>query len=406
MTTTTRGSTRKGATPRNRGQHHASTAATSAPPREAAIKDKLTPLRRRVAAVMEGSELSDIEEIGAATAAAVAVHHAGGAYASTWQSYVKACSQHGKHGPTPMTTEKVQGWLTVKLRDDDTSSASLPTMASRLRQYAAGAGVGTEDVDWPAINKVISLLRRAKPAKPVRKAAVLPSDALHQLKRHVKSLEGADRLEGLQVLCMMMLASGAGLRGGEYTEGRLKACDVQVLNPKDPASRGIGIDLVLPKNTKMSLTPQQVVVSEKLLGLPIVRYMLRWCAAMGLRMGDPTDDRDMFPRIGKTGQLQQHSYNTWRTLMRRYLQAAGVPDAHLYTPHSLRHQARTRYADKGIPISLVHSAAGWRSSASHRYDRRTPANVLKQLESAANTTARRHSRSRSRRAASPEMGGE
>lgn len=350
------------------------------------VHDALAGTRSRLADAWRTNQGAPIDALAAALTSALTHRRGEGAYLSAWRSYAEACAARGA-SPTPITANNLIVWSTGYV-GKGRSSASLPTLIGRLRSYAANQHIVCDPDAFMTARTYVDGLRTAVPSPATRRAPELTYDGLARLFAHHRPLVTTDAV-ALQVCAMAVLGWSSGMRACEYVEGRLAAQHVHLHAPTREHPGGVTITAILPKATKRSLEPTRYAVLDTPTGpTPLVAVLSRWAEVRGLRLGDTADGSEVFPRLrdGTTvhdaaaGTITgRHTTTSWTNLLRSHLTAAGVPEGAAVTGHSLRAARRTELAREGAPVSLVHAAVGWSSTASEAYDRRRPDELLAAL---------------------------
>lgn len=351
------------------------------------INDALAPTRARMAAAWRDTADAPVSAAAAALRGALDRRRGEGAYLSAWRSYAAACASRDA-APVPVTASTLVVWAAGYVFGSANSSGSLATVLGRLQGYVTSQGIEHEGEAFAQASTFIAGLRSAAPSRPVRRAPELTYDGLARLFEHAQPLS-TDDATALEVAAMAGMAWGSGMRACEYVGGRLTARDVHVYAPTQEHAGGLSVNVTLPKSNKRSLEPTTYVVLDTPAGrTPLVAVLSRWAAMRSLRLGNPADTAELFPRLrsGTTvsgftpdAVVGSHTTTTWTALLRSHLTAAGVADGAQFTGHSLRAARRTQLARAGAPVSLVHAAVGWASTASEAYDRRRPDELLAAL---------------------------
>lgn len=174
----------------------------------------------------------------------------------------------------------------------------------------------------------------------------------------------------------------------ELLHGNLRACDVTILQPAEGTHYGaLVVRKWFAKTHKGTHDHQRVLALDHPCPCPLVPLVSTYAHAMGYTLGDPADERDLFPcmLLGDDGSTtftswtdKRHGRSAWLPAAQRLLTEAGVPDARQYTGHSFRRTAVTMHALSDLPRDFSMKALGWSSSVIEGYDGRSTTELCRQ----------------------------
>jgi hypothetical protein len=317
-----------------------------------------------------------LSAVGAAVALGVSAQYDTGVTATTWRSYVAACSQYGS-SPLPFQHDSVAGFLAWYVAVPSSSHTGQPggfrsskytrRALCALRRFAVAHDLGwVSEPEQTSLESIAAALTKAFPSGYRQPDAIrlhhLPS-VRAALEREVATGRAAS-LWAQQVWAIFTVAHHAMLRPCEYIDGHLTDADVARLAPAPGYPHGAyQLCVVRSKADKESTSGVTAYVWPRAPAYCAVRALDNYLPAIRAAAGGLP--HALFPALDRRGRLISHSYSAigLRILVREVLALSGLPNSQLFSARSFRYGGAIDLRLEGLPLDVVQRLGRWRSGS-------------------------------------------
>jgi hypothetical protein len=305
------------------------------------------------------------------------VKYTSGHYLSAQNNYVEACELKGDSSET-YTLARLVTLCIVYVETWACKSTGLSDLLTRLRHFARAAGrdwiTAAEQEDLRSIRMMIE---RQFPAHTVG-AKALTWKELDPLLERLQDRARRGDVYAAQIGAMVLLAHDAMLRGNEYLGRSLLVEDVRVVEAGPESGLGGLVAVVFMTKTRKNEHDERDDTRLAVAHPECLRHCSRYWLKHYLSLANPGQKDVLFPRrsvggevvLDKNGMDTGFSYRQFTAVLRKELEAAGVPEAQSFVARSMRSGGHSDYAADGVELPVIGMIGGWKDVQSQaRYMR-------------------------------------